>query len=160
MIMQHECSECFYCTCCVMLCDLANLGLVDLWLCTLWSVWWTCYIVYLCSLWSTYHIVNLWSMLSICNIVNLWYLWSNCYIVNLWSLWSTFYIVNCELVVFVIFVNFVVLWTCYIDIFSYWYGYRLYFRFRPIPMFFCTELPFSMIPKYRCRFRFRNYRFR
>jgi hypothetical protein len=94
-----------------MFCDLANLGLV-----ALWTLWWTCYIVYLCSLWSTYHIVNLWSMLSICNIVNLWYLWSNYYIVNLWSLWSIFYIVNCELVVFVIFVNFVVFWTCYIDI--------------------------------------------
>jgi hypothetical protein len=123
----------------------------DCGLVALWTLWWTCYIVYLCSLWSTYHIVKLWSMLSICNIVNLWYLWSNCYIVNLWSLWSTFYIVNCELVVFVIFVNFVVLWMCYIDIFSYWYGYRLYLRFRPVPMYFpyrafdsdISEIPIS-----------------
>jgi hypothetical protein len=90
-------------------------------------------------------------MLSICNIVNLWYLWSNCYIVNLWSSWLIFYIVNCELMVFVIFVNFVVFWTCYIDIFSYWYGYRLYLRFRPVPMYFpyrtfdfdVSEIPIS-----------------
>ena len=135
-----------YCTCSVMFCDLANLGLL-----ALWTLWWTCYIVYLCSLWSTYHIVNLWSMWSICNVVHLWSLWSTCYIVNLWSLWSTCYIVNCELVVFVIFVNFVVLWTCYIDIFSYWYGYRLYLRFRPVPMYFSyrtfdfdvSEIPLS-----------------
>jgi hypothetical protein len=113
-----------------MFCDLANLGLV-----ALWTLWWTCYIVYLCSLWSTYHIVNLWSMWSICNIVNLWSLWSTCYIVNLWSLWSTCYIVNCELVVFVIFVNFVYCELVLLT-FLYWYGYRLYLRFRPIPMYF------------------------
>jgi hypothetical protein len=137
IIMYHECFECFllYLLCNVLWpWELGTCGLV-----ALWTLWWTCYIVYLCSLWSTYHIVNLWSMLSIYNIVNLWSLWSNCYIVNLWSLWSTCYIVNCELVVFVIFVNFVVLWTCYIDIFSYWYGYRLYLRFRPVPMYFLYQ---------------------
>jgi hypothetical protein len=78
------------------------------------------------------------------------------YIVNLWccELW-TCDIENCELVFFVIFVNFVVLWYFHIDMVTDWI--LDFDRYRCI---FCTKLPFPMIPKYRCRFRFRNYRFR
>jgi hypothetical protein len=61
--------------------------------------------------------------------VNFWSLWT-CYIVNLWSL------LYCEL---------------YIEVFLYWYVYRLYFRFRPLPVYFpywtfvsdVSEIPMS-----------------
>jgi hypothetical protein len=111
---------------------IANLGLVILWTCDQLFMLWTCD---LCG-----QLVILWSLWSTCYIVNLWSVWSTCYIMNLWSQWSTCYIVNCELVVFV---NFIVLWI-FIEIFPYWYSYRLYFRFRPILMYFSYRFSFGV----------------
>jgi hypothetical protein len=84
---------------------------------------------------------------ELCYIVNLWSLYTF-YIINLWSLW-TFYIVN---------LLYHELWTCGLcDLLStllyyeVWYFYRLYFRFRPLPVYFphqtfvsdVSEIPIS-----------------
>jgi hypothetical protein len=91
--------------------------------CELWTLsLWTC---------DLYELVILW-FCELCYIVNLWSLYTF-YIINLWSLW-TFYIVN---------LLYHELWTCGLcDLLStllyyeVWYIYRLYFRFRPLPVYF------------------------
>jgi hypothetical protein len=101
--------------------------------------------VWTLSLWTCdlYELVILWT----CYIVNLWSL-NTFYIINLWSLW-TFYILN---------LLYHELWTCSLcDLLStllyyeVWYIYRLYFRFRPLPVYFphqtfvsdVSEIPIS-----------------
>jgi hypothetical protein len=152
MIMRHECFECFllyllptwdllYCElvinflCCELVIFVVNLLYCDL--CGQLVILWTCDLCdQLVILWT----YDLNDQLVILWIVNLWSVWSTCYIMNLWSQWSTCYIVNCELVVFV---NFIVLWI-FIEIFPYWYSYRLYFRFRPILMYFSYRFSFGV----------------
>jgi hypothetical protein len=118
----------------------------------LWSLW-TCELVIFenlstCELWTCdlYELVN-------CEPV----IFGNLPTCGLWT--CDFYeLVNCELVLFLTCDNcdLVILWTRYIERFSYRHVYRSYFKFRPLLVYFLyINVVFDVLKYWFC-FPFRS----